>query len=30
LLDAMNIPLVQAKREPTKAMKEAETEITLG
>ncbi|MEQ1762812.1 MAG: diadenylate cyclase CdaA [Pyrinomonadaceae bacterium] len=30
LLDAMQIPLVQAKREPTKTMKEAETEITLG
>ena len=30
LLDAMRIPLVQAKREPTKTMKEAETEITLG
>jgi len=30
LLDAMEIPLVQAKREPTKTMKEAETEITLG
>jgi diadenylate cyclase len=30
LLDAMHIPLVQAKREPTKTMKEAETEITLG
>ncbi|HLA96154.1 MAG TPA: diadenylate cyclase CdaA [Pyrinomonadaceae bacterium] len=30
LLDAMQIPLVQPKREPTKTMKEAETEITLG
>jgi diadenylate cyclase len=30
LLEAMEIPLVQAKREPTKTMKEAETEITLG
>jgi diadenylate cyclase len=30
LLEAMQIPLVQAKREPTKTMKEAETEITLG
>jgi len=30
LLDAMQIPLVQTKREPTKTMKEAETEITLG
>jgi diadenylate cyclase len=30
LLDAMQIPLVQAKREATKTMKEAETEITLG
>jgi len=30
LLEAMKIPLVQAKREPTKTMKEAETEITLG
>ncbi|MEO5859406.1 MAG: diadenylate cyclase CdaA [Pyrinomonadaceae bacterium] len=30
LLDAMQIPLVQAKREPTKAMKEADTEITIG
>jgi diadenylate cyclase len=30
LLEAMQIPLVQTKREPTKTMKEAETEITLG
>ena len=30
LLDAMEIPLVQAKRESTKTMKEAETEITIG
>ena len=30
LLDAMEIPLVQKKREPTKTMKEAETEITIG
>lgn len=30
LLDAMQIPLVQAKREPTKTMKEAESEITIG
>lgn len=30
LLDAMGIPLVQAKREHTKTMKEAETEITIG
>ena len=30
LLDAMEIPLVQKKREPAKAMKEAESEITLG
>ncbi len=30
LLEAMEIPLVQAKREPTKTMKEAETEITIG
>lgn len=30
LLDAMEIPLVQTKREPTKTMKEAETEITIG
>lgn len=30
LLDAMQIPLVHAKREPTKTMKEAETEITIG
>jgi diadenylate cyclase len=30
LLDAMEIPLVQTTREPTKTMKEAETEITIG
>jgi diadenylate cyclase len=30
LLDAMEIPLVQAKREQTKTMKETETEITMG
>lgn len=30
LLEAMEIPLVQAKRENPKAMKEAETEATLG
>jgi diadenylate cyclase len=30
LLDAMEIPLVQPKRETTKTMKEADTEITLG
>jgi diadenylate cyclase len=30
LLDAMEIPLVQKKRESTKTMKEAETEITIG
>src|SRR6186713_1873738 len=30
LLDAMQVPLVQTKREPTKTMKEAETEITIG
>lgn len=30
LLDAMEIPLIQKKREPTKTMKEAETEITIG
>ncbi len=30
LLEAMEIPLVQKKREPTKTMKEAETEITIG
>lgn len=30
LLEAMEIPLVQSKREPTKTMKEAETEITIG
>jgi diadenylate cyclase len=30
LLDAMEVPLVQAKREPTKTMKETESEITIG
>lgn len=30
LLDAMEIPLVEKKREATKTMKEAETEITIG
>jgi diadenylate cyclase len=30
LLDAMQIPLVESKREPTKTMKEAESEITVG
>lgn len=30
LFDAMHVPLVQSKREATKTMKEAETEITLG
>ena len=30
LLEAMEIPLVERKREPTKTMKEADTEITLG
>jgi diadenylate cyclase len=30
LLDAMEIPLVQAVREQTKTMKETETEITIG
>ncbi|MGQ0542483.1 MAG: diadenylate cyclase CdaA [Blastocatellia bacterium] len=30
LLDAMEIPLIQKKREPTKTMKDAETEITIG
>ena len=30
LLDAMQIPIVESKREPTKTMKEAETEITVG
>ncbi len=30
LLEAMNIPLVETKREVTKTMKEAETEITIG
>ncbi len=30
LLEAMELPLVQKKRESTKTMKEAETEITIG
>jgi len=30
LLDAMQIPIVESKREPAKTMKEAETEITVG
>lgn len=30
LLEAMEIPLIQTKREPTKTMKEAESEITVG
>jgi diadenylate cyclase len=30
LLDAMQVPLVQTKREQTKTMKETETEITIG
>ena len=30
LLDAMQIPIVQTKREPTKTMKEEEAEITVG
>lgn len=30
LLEAMEIPVVQAKREPAKTMKEAESEITVG
>jgi diadenylate cyclase len=30
LLEAMEIPVTQAKREPTKAMKETESEITVG
>jgi len=30
LLDAMEVPLVQTKREQTKTMKETETEITIG
>ncbi|HUR97161.1 MAG TPA: diadenylate cyclase CdaA [Pyrinomonadaceae bacterium] len=30
LLDAVQVPLVQAKREQTKTMKETETEITIG
>lgn len=30
LLDAVGVPLIQTKREETKTMKEAETEITIG
>jgi hypothetical protein len=30
LLEAMEIPMVQTKREPTKTMNEAESEITVG
>ena len=30
LLDAMEIPMLQPKREQTKTMKEAESEITVG
>jgi hypothetical protein len=30
LLDAMEIPLMQSKREHTKTMKEEEAEITIG
>lgn len=30
LLEAMEIPLVETKREPTKTIKESETEITIG
>lgn len=30
LLEAMEIPMVEAKREPAKTMKESETEITIG
>jgi diadenylate cyclase len=30
LLEAMDIPLVEPKREPAKTMKESETEITIG
>ncbi|HEX2639992.1 MAG TPA: diadenylate cyclase CdaA [Pyrinomonadaceae bacterium] len=30
LLEAMDIPIVETKREPTKTMKEHETEITIG
>lgn len=30
LLEAMEIPVVERKREPTKTLKESETEITLG
>ncbi len=30
VLDAMEIPVIQTKREPTKTMKEAESEITVG
>jgi uncharacterized protein (TIGR00159 family) len=30
LLEAMNLPVIETKREPTKTMKEPETEITVG
>ncbi|MBA3634231.1 MAG: DNA integrity scanning protein DisA nucleotide-binding domain protein, partial [Acidobacteria bacterium] len=30
LLSAMDMPVIETKREPTKTMKESETEITLG
>ena len=30
LLEAMDVPMVETKREPTKTMKEHETEITIG
>ena len=30
LLEAMEIPLIESKREPTKTMTEAESEITIG
>src|SRR5215203_734951 len=30
LLDAMQVPLIQSKREQTKTMKETETEVTIG
>src|SRR3954447_13037817 len=30
LLEAMEIPMIEAKREPAKTMKESETEITIG
>lgn len=30
LLEAMDIPMIETKREPTKTMKEHETEITIG